>query len=391
MNILWFSNAPWAHTGYANQTDMFWWRIQQLGHKVTLGANYGLAGAPLNIERNGQETRVLPSGMTVHGNDIVGAHARQVDADIVVTLYDSWVFDNTITSKFRWCPWLPVDHLQVPEPVAQALKTAWQPIAYSKFGQAALKDAGIDALYVPHGVETNVFTPQDRDKARESLKLQRDDIDFLAVMVAANKGLPSRKSFCEVLYAWAEFVKDHPKAMLYLHTHAGPQMAGEDLIERIRQLGIPKENVIFCDPYWYTLGYSSAYMARLYSAADVLVNPATGEGFGIPIVEAQACGCPVIVSDWTSMPELCFAGWKVEGEPFPTPHGWQKRPLVGAIHSALCAAYDKRNYDKLRRDARKGALAYDADLVAEKYWKPALEQIAGDLDGGELVDLGAGA
>lgn len=41
-----------------------------------------------------------------------------------------------------------------------------------------------------------------------------------------------------------------------------------------------------------------------YQAADVLVYPSLNETFGLPILEAMACGCPVVTSDTTSMPEI---------------------------------------------------------------------------------------
>jgi glycosyltransferase involved in cell wall biosynthesis len=41
-----------------------------------------------------------------------------------------------------------------------------------------------------------------------------------------------------------------------------------------------------------------------YRAADVLVYPSFNETFGLPILEAMACGCPVVTSDTTSMPEV---------------------------------------------------------------------------------------
>lgn len=41
-----------------------------------------------------------------------------------------------------------------------------------------------------------------------------------------------------------------------------------------------------------------------YQAADVLVYPSLNETFGLPILEAMACGCPVVTSDTSSMPEI---------------------------------------------------------------------------------------
>ncbi len=45
-------------------------------------------------------------------------------------------------------------------------------------------------------------------------------------------------------------------------------------------------------------------MATLYSLASIYIYPSLYEGFGLPILEAQACGCPVISSNSSSMPEV---------------------------------------------------------------------------------------
>ena len=42
---------------------------------------------------------------------------------------------------------------------------------------------------------------------------------------------------------------------------------------------------------------------RFYQAADVFVYPSLNETFGLPILEAMACGCPVVTSDTSAMPE----------------------------------------------------------------------------------------
>lgn len=53
------------------------------------------------------------------------------------------------------------------------------------------------------------------------------------------------------------------------------------------------------------LGYvDSDDLAALYSAADVFVLPSLYEGFGLPVLEAMACGCPVITANNSSLPEV---------------------------------------------------------------------------------------
>ena len=53
------------------------------------------------------------------------------------------------------------------------------------------------------------------------------------------------------------------------------------------------------------LGFvSDEALPNLYSAADVFVYPSLFEGFGLPPIEAMACGCPVISSDRDSLGEI---------------------------------------------------------------------------------------
>jgi glycosyltransferase involved in cell wall biosynthesis len=116
-------------------------------------------------------------------------------------------------------------------------------------------------------------------------------------------------------------------------------------------------------------------VAHLYPAFDVLLNPSMGEGFGIPILEAQACGVPVIASDHSAMAELAQAGWLVSGDRWwdALQESFMICPAVGSIVAALEAAYERREDQELRDFAVEFARQYDADRVAIEYWEPALE------------------
>ncbi|MFH7882694.1 MAG: glycosyltransferase family 1 protein, partial [Candidatus Aenigmatarchaeota archaeon] len=46
-------------------------------------------------------------------------------------------------------------------------------------------------------------------------------------------------------------------------------------------------------------------LALFYSRAKLLVYPSLYEGFGLPPLEAMACGCPVLTSERASLPEVC--------------------------------------------------------------------------------------
>ena len=60
------------------------------------------------------------------------------------------------------------------------------------------------------------------------------------------------------------------------------------------------------DPRLVTTGYvSDAQLRALYEGATSFVFPSYYEGFGLPPLEAMCCGCPVVVSDRASLPEVC--------------------------------------------------------------------------------------
>jgi hypothetical protein len=65
-------------------------------------------------------------------------------------------------------------------------------------------------------------------------------------------------------------------------------------------------------------------------------------------------------------------------------------PSVGSILERLEEAYDNRGNQKLRQEAYEFAQTYEADRVAELYWKPALEALDRPKEVGPLVTNGKG-
>jgi glycosyltransferase involved in cell wall biosynthesis len=70
-----------------------------------------------------------------------------------------------------------------------------------------------------------------------------------------------------------------------------------ELFKKIDELGIQ-------DQVKHLEGLHDDELARLYSAASVLALPSYYEGFGLPPLEAMHCGCPVVVSNRASLPEI---------------------------------------------------------------------------------------
>lgn len=391
LRLLYSSNAFWAASGYGVQGKSLLPRLAalpQLGGKQNIAqfAWWGLQGGIHEVDG----FRIYPQFNDPYGNDVIGSHAQHFGANWVVTLIDAWVLRNTAESikPALFCPWLPIDHDPVPEAVLQSIKGAYMPITYAKWGHELLTKAGVENVYIPHGIETGTYRVNPNHEQARDFKRQLTGIEdaFLCVMVAANKGQPDRKWFQGQYEAFRDFAKDKPNVRLYHHTLMTQHHGGVDLKELANQLGL-QGRVIFPNPYMYQLGYPPDFLAHVYNAADVLLAVAMSEGFGIPIIEAQACGCPVITTNFSAMPELVRWGHLVDvADLVYTPmKSYQAWPSKSSMLDKLQRLYEAweiagGDWPLVKRVATSAAIhaEYDWDAIVRDQWAPFVERVAED-------------
>lgn len=187
---------------------------------------------------------------------------------------------------------------------------------------------------IHEAVDHEVFRPGDGEAARAALTKYGLNRRF-AVFVSS---LWPYKNCDGLLRAWAL---------------ARPELAGRQLaivgagrdaayVDRLRaltaELGIA-DDVVFVG------GVPLEETVRFYQGADLLVYPSLNETFGLPLLEAMACGCPVVTSNVSAMPETA-AGAALLADPT------EPASIARSIVEAIGPAAEKLRAAGLRRAAQ---------------------------------------
>lgn len=186
-----------------------------------------------------------------------------------------------------------------------AARRAARLVTVSEASRRAVADAyrvpAEDLVVVPEGVDRAVFHPR-RDPPAEAAERRRRGVPDGARLLLAVGGLAPHKNLDRLLRAFARLVRGraHEDVRLVLVGGGGGDVFHEDrrrLEAIVREEGLA-ERVVFA-------GFvPDDGLARLYRAADALVFPSLLEGFGLPALEAMACGTAVAVADAGSLPEV---------------------------------------------------------------------------------------
>jgi glycosyltransferase involved in cell wall biosynthesis len=162
--------------------------------------------------------------------------------------------------------------------------------------------------YLPHGIDTKKYYPIQKDdvagqellNAVRAETLRGESIDFMVFYNARNL---RRKMTSDVLLAFNHFIKKLPKekadrCRLVLHT-APVDENGTDLPAVIRDV-TPDIKVVFSDGR-----VESHILNALYNLADVTINLASNEGFGLGTCESMLAGTPILVNVTGGLQDQC--------------------------------------------------------------------------------------
>ena len=309
MKIAILSDSPMIPTGYRNQALQLSQHLTKKGHEVHYMGN-AYMGMPLNNFElyDGTKCTFKLYGELQHGyfRNTMSSILKSNMIDRFIILLDTFMlfpwFMDIDTAPAKTFFWFPTDGGGgLPQGCENILRKVNVPVCISRFGQKQVKDYhGLDVEHIPHGVNTSSFYKKpeaERNNLRAKYGLQDK---FVIGVVARNQ---PRKHLDRTLKAMSLIKDKMPHAMLFLH--CDPDDPAQQLW-KMRSL-IQKYNlenrVVFSGMSAHQ-GFPDKEMVDIYNVMDCFLLTTSGEGFGIPIIEAMACEVPVVATSYTTTPEL---------------------------------------------------------------------------------------
>lgn len=167
----------------------------------------------------------------------------------------------------------------------------------------------LDVSVIPYGLNHDLFHPPANGKeqmkkdvqgaARQSESVsQRMVVEdkFVGLFVGANQ---TRKNLGAVYAGWKKFAEGKDDVVFFLLTHSA-SIESDDVGEYSIGMFLDANGMQIV-PKQIPIGW----LVRFFAMSDVLLHPATNEGFGMTIVEAMACGTIPVVCDYSGHTDFC--------------------------------------------------------------------------------------
>jgi glycosyltransferase involved in cell wall biosynthesis len=295
------------------------------------------------------------------------------------TLRISYPFDFSLEPKGRTVLFATSEYkvieeraLKAPPDIEALSRSDFVLVTPSRWSREGILGLGLRderIVVVPHGVDCGTFRPSGEGKAaREAANLPGFTFANLSAMTT-NKGIDL------LLRAFAVVVEKHPGARLLLKGSDDLYQSESFLMRTIR--GLPEGAASRLEGRIVYAGNAAtmASIAIFYQLADAYVSPYRGEGFNLPVLEASACGTPVICTKGGSTDDFMNEDTArfIESRPGevvirPGVKGFGLEPdLDHLIHLMLEVMEDREWRERARRvGPSRAATEFSWDLAVDK-------------------------
>jgi glycosyltransferase involved in cell wall biosynthesis len=312
MHVLWVSDSPDTPSGFGNVTRHVCEGLARRGHQVSI------LGWQTREPGQWNGCRLFPTQSDRLGGDALFPLLVRTRPDVVIALADVWWLPYFGAPHVRrqmeltdtpWCLYFPIDGDvggdRLPSSWIEMLNQVDVPVSMSRYGQLVAWNCGIQCEYIPHGVDLNVFRPPE---SREAAKA-RFGYEGRFVVLSDSRNQP-RKMLPRLLDVFARFAADRPDALLHLHTDTNDEFTHSivnsyDIAADVRHHGL-EDKVRFTPGFVMKKGEGLplAELAKYYQAADVHLLASSGEGFGLPTLQAAAAGAVPMACAYSASQEL---------------------------------------------------------------------------------------
>lgn len=394
--VLWFSDAG-CTTGFARVTHSIGERlVEDFGHEIhVLAVNY--RGDSWPCERPGHD-HVTPLRLyrpnSLRADDIYGKTRviemlAKIEPDVVVTTSDPQIVLGFLFGNQQYDPerillryrpimsYIPCDGVHLPSDWVNLLPKVTNIVAMSRWGQQTYEGSKL----VYHGLDPELWWPiWEKPKVTSSGTVCKTKADckrafgidpdrFLVGRVDTNSG---RKDYPALVKALWPVMKKYADIDAWFHCEDENALSGVRFGAMLsREPDIDPKRFSFPGLHSSFEGWLQQDMNVLLSAFDMFVSTSRGEGFGLTLLEAAACGIPIIAQNVSAIPEVVGPGGiLLEPGGFITPPSGQDNwlPDIPAFSAAIERLYLSSG---MRRDLGKAgaehAKSFSWDVAASLF------------------------
>jgi glycosyltransferase involved in cell wall biosynthesis len=236
----------------------------------------------------------------IHNFQYLGSSGQWSPIEAIVVALDIPLQEKLLQINREGTPYIgifPVESGPLCNSWSASLSLMTERLVISEFGKLMIENAGVDATYLPVGIDTESWRPpseQERQTIRKSLGFEEDE--FIVLTVADNQERKNLSIAADIISR----VRKKIDAKWVLVTRVDSPV-GWKLDDLAMQLDITEAFTKF------DRGLPFDRLWILYAAADAFLLTSKAEGLCMPVLEAMACGTPVLATNCTAMLEHIYA------------------------------------------------------------------------------------